>query len=67
MEFTKEQKKVIKQADIIEKAFEKIIELGGHMAVNIDGELHEVWAMAKGDESHNVEINPAEFIIVLPS
>ena len=67
MNLSKNQKKTIKQADIIEKAFEKIVELGGYMAVNIDGELHEVWAMARGDENHNVKIGHAEFIIVLPN
>lgn len=66
MNLSKNQKKTIKQTDIIEKAFEKIVELGGHMAVNIDGELHEVWAMARGDKNHNAIIRHAEFIIVLP-
>lgn len=66
MELTKEQKKIVKQADIIEKAFEKIISLGGHMVVNIEGEAHDVWAMVRGDENHKAKINHAEFLITLP-
>jgi len=66
MEFTKEQKKVIKQADIIEKAFEKILDLGGHMVVNIDGEVYDMIGMARGDENHNAKLYPNEFMIILP-
>lgn len=40
MALSKKQKAIIKQADIIEKAFEKIIDLGGHMVVNIEGKPH---------------------------
>ena len=66
MELTKEQKKVIKQADIIEKAFEKIIDLGGHMVVNIDGEVYDIIGMARGEENYNAKFGPNEFIIILP-
>lgn len=66
MELTKEQKKTIKQADIIEKAFEKILDLGGHMVVNIDGEVYDMIGMARGDENHNAKLGPNEFMIILP-
>ena len=66
MALTKEQKKIVKQADIIEKAFEKIIGLGGHMVVNVEGKAHDVWAMVRGVENHNAKFNHAEFIIVMP-
>ena len=66
MALSKEQKAIIKQADIIEKAFEKIIDLGGHMVVNIEGEAHDVWAMVRGDENHHAKFNHGEFIIIMP-
>ena len=65
MELTKEQKKIIKQANIIEKAFEKIIDLGGHMVVNIGGNPFDVWAMARGNKNHNAKLGHGEFIITL--